>query len=121
MASPGTGSQSIDAGAVDITYIKNGRARTRRFPIIRTAGGELRAELEDRLEVRRAVVWITQAAGGTGSQAALSGIDFISDKRVRLPEPEPWLLQTEELHVFPIGREVSASRLFHVWQRELRT
>lgn len=89
MASPGTGSQSIDAGAVDITYIKNGRARTRRFPIIRTAGGELRAELEDRLEVRRAVVWITQAAGGTGSQAALSGIDFISDKRVRLPEPEP--------------------------------
>lgn len=89
MASPPSGSQSIDAGAVDVTYVKNGRARTKRFSISRMAGGELRADLGDQLEVRKAVVWITQAAGGTGSQALLTGIDLISDKSSRLPEPEP--------------------------------
>ncbi len=89
LASPGTGSQSIDAGAVDVTYVKNGRTKTKRFPVVRTAGGELRADFGDRLEVRKAVVWITQAAGETGSQAALTGIEFISDKNSRMPEPEP--------------------------------
>ncbi len=88
MASP-VGSQSIDAGAVDITYVKDGRPRTKRFAIVRAAGGELRADLGGQLEVRKAVVWITRAAGGTGSQAALAGIDFVSDQNSRIPEPEP--------------------------------
>ena len=53
------------------------------------AGDELRADLGEQLEVRKAVVWITRTAGGTGSQAALTGIDFISDKSSRIPEPKP--------------------------------